>query len=471
MIVFGSCKKEKDIVKEIEDEIDNPTDSTDTTGATNPLITTLLKNFESGSIGQYVKNSNTDWDIYLADDNNNSGLPDTYRNWWYVKFNDVEIDSVTQIRLRNRGWPYFYAPVYSYNQVDWFRFNDTEVNKNYNDELIMRKQFEEKEVWIARFYPYTYTDLKDYISTIEDNPNVTVETPGYTQGGRPLYLIKITDPDVVDPAKKRVLIHARSHPAEVPPSFVIEGLVDFMLSGVPEALELLAETEVYIFPIHNIDGVIVGNYRTTPQSENLEVMWYYDVSNPLNLTSSAPAEVNVVHNLARTLMTDGGEPVTIALNLHATNSEPDVRPYFFPHFGPTSQGYSTQEAALWDKQIAFIGNLATHYGAHMLEPIPSSGGSSFATKKYPESWWWKNFKEDVMAITMEMTYGRAGYAPQWVEPDDYRNLGAALAMGIKDYYDGVDPSGILSTMSWSSMRAKLKYPELYPPNAVDEGKE
>ena len=454
------------LYQEINTEIEKERERRNT-----PPPTTIYENFESGNIGQVTKFNDTKWYIYLADDNNNSALPNSYRNWWYIKMKDVVTDNITEITLKNRGWPYYYIPVYSYNQEEWFRFSDTEVNQNSLDDLIMRKQFDEDEVWIARFYPYTLTDLENYLDTIIDNPYIEIETPGYSQNGRPIYLLKITNFGKNDPGKKRTLIHARTHPAETPPSFVLEGFIDFLISGAPEAMELLDNTEVYIFPMQNVDGVVVGNYRTTPQSENLEVMWYYDPVNPVELTSSAPAEVKVIHNLAKALMTDGGEPVTIALNLHATNSEPNTRPFFFPHFGPAHLGYSTKEAALWDSQMAFIANLAAHYGPNLMEPVPSSGGSSFATKKYPESWWWKNYKEEVMAITMEMTYGRSGYAPRWVEPKDLRNLGAALVLGIRDYYNGNYPTQLLKQKDWAMLKAGLKYPHLYPPNAVDERKE
>ena len=40
-----------------------------------------------------------------------------------------------------------------------------------------------------------------------------------------------------------------------------------------------------------------------------------------------------------------------------------------------------------------------------------------------------------MAITLETTYGRAGYAPDWIEPDDLRKLGRDVALAVRDYAD------------------------------------
>ena len=267
-------------------------------------------------------------------------------------------------------------------------------------------------------------------------------------------------------------MHARTHPAETCPSFLIEGMIRYLLSGTREASEILAGFEFYIFPMQNVDGVIAGNYRSTPKSENLEMMWNYDSNNPLNLTSDTPPEVAIIHQYAKNLMTDGGPPVSIALNLHASNSEPDIRAFLYPHFGTESQGYSPVEASLWEKQIRFIDRLAARYGVDMIEPIPDEGGGSFASKTYPESWWWVNFQNQVMAMTMEMTYGRAGYAPGWIEPDDLRDLGTSLVLTIRDYYDDSLTSAKAMRKAAGTVRNRnLKYPELYPPNAADELKQ
>jgi hypothetical protein len=124
-----------------------------------------------------------------------------------------------------------------------------------------------------------------------------------------------------------------------------------------------------------------------------------------------------------------------------------------------------------------------YHGPDLLEPVPDEGGGSFATKTYPESWWWANYQDRVLAMTLEMTYGRAGYAPRWIAPGDMRDLGASLVLGIRDYYSN-------SVMSAKSIRLNLpsrlsaavpgagglgvrtlQYPDLYPPKAADELKE
>jgi len=434
--------------------------------------TTVSRSFESGSIGNVVKIADTEWELSLADDNNDPTLPASWRSWWYVMMENTVQDAPTKITLKNSGWPYYYLPVYSYDQKEWLRFSESEVTQNANDELIVTKRFDHATVWLARFYPYTFTDLQNYLKTIEGNPYVDIRISGYSQQGKPLYVIKITDPTVPVSGKTRIMMHGRTHPAETSPSFLIEGLIAKLLSGTGEASELLSGYEFYIFPMQNVDGVIAGNYRSTPKSENLEMSWTFDINNPLDLTGDVPPEVAVIHRYATDLMSDGGPPVSMALNLHASNSEPDIRAFFYPHFGPVSLGYSAVETSLWEQQLRFIGTVATHYGADMIEPVPDDGGGSFATKTYPESWWWCNYQDRVLAMTLEMTYGRAGYAPRWIAPDDVRDLGVSLVLGIRDYYAGSGaPAKSVLKATGAIENRTLKYPGLYPPKAADELKE
>lgn len=430
-----------------------------------PLPTTICDSIESGNMASITKISDTLWELTIGDDNNNADLPDSFRSWWYVRIQNAVTTSSTRITIRNSGWSYYYLPVYSYDGDTWYRFDESEVQTAGNA-LTIQKRFQQKSVLVAMFYPYTLTDLENFIAKHQGHPAMTVQTPGYSRQGRPVYLIKITGDNPVS-GKKRIVMHARTHPAETPPSFVLEGMIDYLLSGSADANELLQNFEFYIFPMQNVDGVVVGNYRTTPLSENLEMMWAFNPGNPLQLIN-APPEVTAIHNTVVNLMNDGGPPVTMALNLHASNGEKDLRTFFYPHFGPASFGYSAEEESLWNKQLHLIDKVGLYYGFDKLEPVPAEGGSSFVPKTYPESWWWANYRDNVVAITMEMTYGRAGYAPEWVTPDNLRNLGEALLFSVRDYYQvPVTITRKQTGETWQQRIRQLEYPDQYPPANED----
>jgi hypothetical protein len=432
----------------------------------------FFSQFESGSIGSVEFVSNNEWTLALKDDNNDESLPDRWRNWWYIRIEHVPTDAPIVLNLTNRGWPYYYVPVYSYDNKTWFRFEEQEVTITDGNTLRMEKQFQSGTVWLARFYPYSLSQLISYLLQIDESPFLQRQIIGQSAYNRPIHLLTLTDPDRPDSEKKQVWLHARSHPAETGSSFLLEGLINFLLSDTPDARAALSNLIFHVVPMHNVDGVVEGNYRSTPDSYNLEVMWLFDHdgSNTFDLSSDTPVEIQVLHRTISSLV-ESGPPFTVALNLHSSNSEPDTATFFYPHFGPESQGYAGSEAALWHKQVDFIQYVGNYFGPGLIEPLPSQGGASFVSKTYPESWWWANFQDSVMAMTLETVYSRAGFGTRWITPDDLRNLGRAVGLAIMAYHDiPVQQPVHMMELRTLFNRHILRYPELYPPAAKDENK-
>ncbi len=397
--------------------------------------TTVSSDFESGNVGAVRKLGETEWVLSLPDDNDNHGLSETWRTWWYVRFDRVTTTQPMTITIDNNAWPYYYLPVYSYDQKVWHRFEEPEVTQPDGLSTRMVKRFEQPTVWLARFYPYTFTDLDRYLGSLPRGGYLSRDVAGTTALGRPMEVVTITDPATDDSGKRRIWIHARTHPAETGGSFVLEGLIDFLLGSDPDAGTLRSSFVFSILPMHNIDGVVAGNYRTTPASQDLENLWLRNPDDPWRLSADAPHEVQVLRDaIAATMERPAAIPVTVALNLHSSNSAPDTAAFFIPHFGPPTLGYSEDEARLWNRQLSFIDSVAAFYGTGRIEPRPIQGGATFATNNFPETWWWKNLHSDVMAITLETVYGRAGFAPRWVTPEDLRPLGRALALAVLDYH-------------------------------------
>ena len=188
-----------------------------------------------------------------------------------------------------------------------------------------------------------------------------------------------------------------------------------------------------IVPMHNADGVALGNYRTNASSINLENQWLFELNAkpPIPLRGDAPAENQLLNTKGMyPLLLDQQTPVVLALNLHSSNSEPDTAAFLFPHFGSDPKQYTEAERNLWAKQINLIKLLALRYGGRIEMPPPDAG-RGFLKSYFPETWWWKNQRDAVNAITLETTYGRAGFN-HWITQDDLRDLGRALAEAIYD---------------------------------------
>ena len=120
-------------------------------------------------------------------------------------------------------------------------------------------------VSMAFSQPYTYTDLRNDLKQIENNPQrfkyVTRETLCYTLAGTPCELLTITSPNRKIKNKKGIVFTARVHPGETVGSWMLKGVIDFLVSDDINA-DILRNFYVFkIVPMLNPDGVIQGNYR------------------------------------------------------------------------------------------------------------------------------------------------------------------------------------------------------------------
>lgn len=67
-----------------------------------------------------------------------------------------------------------------------------------------------------------------------------------------------------------VILTGRVHPGESNASYVMEGLIDYLVQhDDPNALELRDRFVFKIVPMLNPDGVIVGNYRSSLSGTDL----------------------------------------------------------------------------------------------------------------------------------------------------------------------------------------------------------
>jgi murein tripeptide amidase MpaA len=74
-------------------------------------------------------------------------------------------------------------------------------------------------------------------------------------------------------ARKAIILSSRVHPGETNASYLMDGVIDFLVSDDDKA-EYLRNTFVFkIIPMLNPDGVIVGNYRCSLAGVDLNRQW------------------------------------------------------------------------------------------------------------------------------------------------------------------------------------------------------
>ena len=125
---------------------------------------------------------------------------------------------------------------------------------------------DEDSVYFAYSQPYTYSNLTDYLTAIEklDLDFVRRNTMCQTLAGNKCEYLTITsktNDEALNNQKQGVIISGRVHPGESNSSWMMKGVIDFLISIDPVAVDLRQKYIFKIIPMINPDGVINGNYR------------------------------------------------------------------------------------------------------------------------------------------------------------------------------------------------------------------
>ena len=122
---------------------------------------------------------------------------------------------------------------------------------------------DESAVYFAYSIPYIYSQLKKYLNELVENPitgkYLTKEILCKTVSGINCEYVVIKGKEELKGRKKRAVIFtARVHPGETAASWMMKGVIDFLVSECPNA-NLLRENFVFIIiPMLNPDGVKIG---------------------------------------------------------------------------------------------------------------------------------------------------------------------------------------------------------------------
>lgn len=211
--------------------------------------------------------------------------------WFYFQITDVkdktiefELDNLVGVYRGNTHILYtpYTQPVLSYDGEHWERVTAIkydEETKTFN----FKVTFDQEKAWLAYAHPYTYSQLMGYVAKSLDHPDVRLIAEGRSSENRIIPVLEVTDQAFSGP-KKEVLIMAMQHPGEDCGSYLVEGMMDYLLSE--EASAIRKATVFHFIPMMNPDGMFHGTSRYNARMQDLNASWELQPDDP-----KTPAEV------------------------------------------------------------------------------------------------------------------------------------------------------------------------------------
>lgn len=232
--------------------------------------------FECGNLHKAYQVDEWEYNLYLKNDTNT----DRHGTWYFFSVANTKKGTSYKFNINNcekknsnylSGMrPLFYSMKknsgWERAGTNIFYFQNQEKNT-----LRFETQFDYSDdtVFIAYCFPYTYTELKNYMDNILSDQKLKMilgtKTLCKSINGNDCRMLIVTDfkaKDAQIAKREAIFISARVHPGETVCQFVMEGLLKFLLSSDAKAAYLRENFVFKIIPMLNIDGVVVGNTRS-----------------------------------------------------------------------------------------------------------------------------------------------------------------------------------------------------------------
>lgn len=288
-------------------------------------------------------------------------------------------------------------------------------------------------------YGYGYDSLLTQLDVWRESPYVRIDSIGASVQNRAVWMITIKGEQNHFLPIYRVAIHARTHPDEVQSEWLSHRIIEYLIEDSPMA-NLLRDRFIFnIVPMYNPDGVELEYARQNANQIDLERNWFTNPHEP---------EVAALKAKYTEFMNDF-TPINVMLNMHGDGGA--EKPYFYYHHeNGTSVQYTEDEKD-------FISSISDYYENGIGEWDYSVTWETGNPMLFPESWFWVNYSESVMAITFEMVSTSDKYDAR------YDSTAYALLNGIKDYFDIVSKLESENEIQPSNFYLSQNYPNPFNP--------
>jgi hypothetical protein len=254
---------------------------------------------ESGNLNKVFELYSNEYNLFLTADTNTKGQTRWFRysvagikKGLTVRFNICNFHKPVQLFRKGLRPVYYSEAERTENGCEWRPVQgEIEFYRNSNLSDPVRKIFmytlsfshtfsySNDTVHFAFAPPYPYTRLLQFLTSLEDiydSSKVTLKKDELCKsvGGLSVPKLLITAGRVQGSEfskRKAIFITGRVHPSETTGSWVMEGILRYLVS--PEASNLLSSYVFHVIPMLNPDGVICGNSRCGLMGVDLNRRW------------------------------------------------------------------------------------------------------------------------------------------------------------------------------------------------------
>lgn len=257
--------------------------------------------FECGNLRKAIQIYEREYDLILNSDVNCNG----HHQWFYFEVSNMEENvpykfNIINCEKVNSQFNFGMQPVlYSCKEAQdgdpgWVRTGTDICYYKNHYKRSNRKSEREKfyftltftiefpcsndHCYLAYHYPYSFSLLENHFLAYElrlDNSKIFYRRQVLcgTLTGNPCYLVTITSTTCSNDNRPYIFLCSRVHPGESNASWVMKGVLDFLLSNKITA-RLLREMFVFkIIPMLNPDGVVNGCHRCSLSGADLNRQW------------------------------------------------------------------------------------------------------------------------------------------------------------------------------------------------------
>lgn len=274
-----------------------------TSQATNAQVR-ISKNIpKSGKGGVFIKNHDGPNSIFFS--------PPYGENMHQSYFN-VCLENIRpgKLKIMLEYETTYKVPAYAVYKLDEGEWNYTPVLDTARYEIQIPEGT--KRCYFASGIPFTYGDMLTYMDKLPEDYTEIIDLDRYSNDGRVVKVVKITDKTEKDDSKQLVWILSGQHPFELPGIHTAKEMIDYLISDAPEAVALRKNTLFYICPIVDVDAsdrgltgkrkVGRGTYAYPLQDFNWDWNVELNSTKPIKNTQGGPnAYNNISHPQVKSL--------------------------------------------------------------------------------------------------------------------------------------------------------------------------